>query len=171
MWKQIWLQKNLPIVVTLRWSFENVALSLEIPNNFDIITELGIEHFFRYTNMNLVMPTIYEKADTVTDSFCRNAFDTFVSSCHSYTHVKTIDVYWSESEKNIICIGLKPKKNFLQQGRGKTKNRPLWKIRHTQNFEPNFIFIFTWHRNRIKSQTASVKPSTLNYTQILEYVD
>ena len=46
---------------------------------------------------------------------------------------------------------MKPKKNFLQQGRGKTKNR---KIRHIQKFEPNFFFIFTWHLTRIRSQKA-----------------
>ena len=91
--------KNLRVVITLRWGFENVAFSFEILNNFDIITELGTKHFFRYTNINLVMPTIDEKGDTVTDSFCRNAFDTFVSSCHSYTHIRTIDVNWSESAK------------------------------------------------------------------------
>ena len=93
--------KNLPIVVTLRWSFENVALSLEIPNNFDIITELGNEDFSRHTYIDLVMPTFDEKTNTVTDSFGRNAFVSFVSYCHSYTYIKTIDVYWSESEEKI----------------------------------------------------------------------
>ena len=76
-----------------------MAFSLEIPNNFDIITNLGTKHFFRYTNINLLMPTIYEKADTVTDSFSRNAFDIFVSSGNSYTNIGTIDVNWSESAK------------------------------------------------------------------------
>ena len=100
--------ENLRIVITLRWCFENVAFPLEIPNNFDIITNLGTKHFFRYTNINLLMPTIYEKADTVTDSFCRNAFDIFVSSRNSYTHIRTIDVNWSESakeKKNRTYIG------------------------------------------------------------------
>ena len=32
---------------------------------------------------------------------------------------------------------------FLQQGRGKTENRPLWKIDHAQKLEPNFFVIFT----------------------------
>ena len=40
----------------------------------------------------------------------------------------------------MICIGLLPNFFFLQQGRGKTQNRPLWKIRHAQKFEPNFFF-------------------------------
>ena len=30
---------------------------------------------------------------------------------------------------------------FLQQGRGKTQNRPLWKIRHAQKFEPHFFYV------------------------------
>ena len=78
-----------------------MALSLEIPNNFDIITELGNEDFSRHTYIDLVMPTFDEKTNTVTDSFGRNAFVSFVSYCHSYTYIKTIDVYWSESEKKI----------------------------------------------------------------------
>ena len=91
--------KNLRIVITLRWCFENMAFSLEIPNNFNIITELGIEHIFRHTYMNLVMPTIDEKADTITDAFSRNAFAIFVSSCNRHTNIRPINVNWSESAK------------------------------------------------------------------------